>query len=78
MVWLRAEPETLLARAGSGQGRRADALSPEWIENVAAERSPWFASVADLVIDVDRRRPREVVEEIVEQFQPATHDAPTV
>ncbi len=70
VVWLRAKPETLLARAGTGGGRRSDALSPEWIEHVAAERAPWFASVADLVIDVDRRRPREVVEEIVEKFRP--------
>jgi shikimate kinase len=68
VVWLRAEPETLLARAGTGQGRRADALSPEWIESVAAERSPWFASVADLVIDVDLRRPREVVGDIVDRL----------
>jgi shikimate kinase len=76
VVWLRAKPETLLARAGTGHGRRADALSPEWVERVAAERAPWFASVADLVIDVDRRRPREVVEEIVEAFEPPTHPAP--
>jgi shikimate kinase len=76
VVWLRAKPETLLARAGTGGGRRADALSPEWVERVAAERAPWFASVADLVIDVDRRRPREVVEEIVAQFGPATRTDP--
>jgi shikimate kinase len=68
VVWLRAEPETLLARAGTGQGRRADALSSEWIERVAAERAPWFASVADLVIDVDLRRPREVVGDIVDRL----------
>lgn len=68
VVWLRARPETLLERAGSGKGRRADAMSPAWIRRVAAERAPLFESVADLVIDVDRRRPREVVETIVERF----------
>jgi shikimate kinase len=77
VVWLRAKPETLLARAGTGGGRRADALSPEWIERVAAERAPWFASVADLVIDVDRRRPREVVEQIVEAFRPWARPDPS-
>ncbi len=77
VVWLRADPETLLARAGTGQGRRADALSPAWVGRVATERAPWFASVADLVIDVDRRRPREIVEEIVEAFRPVAQGGPT-
>jgi shikimate kinase len=66
VVWLRARPETLLERAGSGNGRRTDAMSPAWVRNVAAERTPLFEAVADLVIDVDRRRPRTVVETIVE------------
>ncbi len=74
VVWLRARPETLLERAGSGKGRRADAVSPSWIRRVAAERAPMFEAVADLVIDVDRRRPREVVEQIVEHVMP-TGDA---
>ena len=68
VVWLRAQPETLLERAGSGMGRRTDALSPAWIRRVAAERAPMFESVADLVIDVDRRRPKAIVEEIVERL----------
>jgi shikimate kinase len=71
VVWLRATPETLLVRAGSGKGRRADATSDDWIRKVAAERSPLFASIADLVVDVDRRRPREVVERIVELLIPS-------
>ena len=66
VVWLRARPETLLERAGSGKGRRTDAMSPAWIKRVSAERGPMFEWVADLVIDVDRRRPREVVEMIVD------------
>lgn len=64
VVWLRARPETLLVRAGRGAGRRAEATSGAWIRQVADERDPLFASIADLVIDVDRRRPREVVERI--------------
>ena len=68
VVWLRARPETLQARAGSGRGRRADATSAEWIRRAAAEREPWFEAVADLVIDVDRRRPREIVAIIRERL----------
>ncbi len=66
VAWLRARPETLLQRAGSGKGRRGDAMSPAWILRVSTERTPLFESIADLVIDVDRRRPREVVEMIVD------------
>ncbi len=66
VVWLRASPETLLIRSGSGKGRRKDALSPDWIRRVSAEREPLFAEIAHLAIDVDRRRPREIVERIVD------------
>lgn len=72
VVWLRARPETLLQRAGTGAGRRAEATSGDWIRRVAQEREPLFASIADLVIDVDRRRPREVVERILEFLVPAS------
>jgi shikimate kinase len=65
VVWLRASPETLLARAGSGRGRRSDATSLEFIEHAAAEREPWFADVADLIVDVEHDRPRAVVERIL-------------
>lgn len=66
IIWLRARPETLLQRAGTGAGRRADATSDAWIRRVADERGPLFASIADLAIDVDRHRPRDVVEQIIE------------
>jgi shikimate kinase len=66
VAWLRARPETLVERAGSGKGRRTDAMSPAWIRRVSAERAPLFESVADVIVDVDRRRPREVVETIVD------------
>ena len=61
VVWLRAQPETLQERTGTGRGRRADATSIDWIRRAAAERRPWFEAVADVVVDVDRRRPREIV-----------------
>jgi shikimate kinase len=65
VVWLRARPETLRMRVGAGTGRRDDATSIEWIRSVVAQRTPAFEQAADLVIDVDRLRPRQVVEEIV-------------
>ena len=66
VVWLRATPETLHIRSGTGKGRRVDATSAEWIRHVATERGPLFASIADLTVDVDRCRPREVVDRILE------------
>lgn len=65
VVWLRARPETLHTRSGTGRGRRTDATSVDWIRDVAEERADWFASVADLTIDVDRMRPREIVTRIL-------------
>jgi shikimate kinase len=66
VVWLRARPETLRLRVGSGTGRRDDATSLEWIRSVAAQRTPAFEQAADFVVDVDRLRPRQVVEDIVQ------------
>jgi shikimate kinase len=55
-------------RVGSGRGRREDATDIEWIRSVVAERTPAFEEAADIVIDVDRLRPRHVVEEIVRRL----------
>lgn len=55
VVWLRARPETLLARVGAGASRRADATSATWTRNTLARREPALAALADLVIDVDER-----------------------
>ena len=68
VVWLRARPETLRTRVGAGSGRRDDATSMDWIRNVVDERGPVFAEAADIAIDVDRLRPRLVVEEIVQRL----------
>jgi shikimate kinase len=71
VVWLRARPETLKARAGSGRGRRSDATSTAWIRQKSNEREPWFEEVADLIIDVDRRRPRDIVALIIDSVSTA-------
>lgn len=68
VVWLRARPDTLHLRVGSGKGRRPAATSLEWVRSVVEERSPTFRSAADLVIDVDRMRPGPVADEIVRRL----------
>ena len=66
VVWLRARPETLLARIGSGAGRRDEATDPAWIRARAREREPLYASVADQIVDVDDRPPAATAEAILE------------
>jgi shikimate kinase len=68
VVWLRARPETLRTRIGAGRGRRDDATSLDWIRTVVEERGPVFDEAADVAIDVDRLRPRLVIEEIVRRL----------
>jgi shikimate kinase len=64
VVWLRARPETLLERIGSGTGRREDATDPEWLRKTARERQTLYASVASQIVDTDDKTPGEVAEEI--------------
>lgn len=69
VVWLRARPETLAARVGSGAGRPllTDATDDPVavLRRLDAERAPLYAEVADLVIDVDELTPIQVVDRIV-------------
>ncbi len=53
VVYLRARPETLRARIGSGQGRRADATDLDWLRARDAERDATYRDVATLTIDTD-------------------------
>lgn len=65
VVWLRARPETLHRRVGSGRGRRPAATSLEWVRGVVAERTPTYTDAADLIVDVDRQRPGPIADQIV-------------
>ncbi|HET9346776.1 MAG TPA: shikimate kinase [Candidatus Limnocylindrales bacterium] len=65
VVWLRARPETLLKRIGTGAGRRDDAADPDWIRARLREREPRYAAVASQIIDVDDVEPAEIAELIV-------------
>ncbi len=65
VVWLRARPETLHRRVGTGRGRRPAATSLEWVRDVVDQRTPTYTAAADLIIDVDRLRPGPVADDIL-------------
>jgi shikimate kinase/AcrR family transcriptional regulator len=65
VVWLRARPETLRARIGSGAGRRREARDVTWLAARAAEREALYEATADQVIDVDEAAPGQVAAEIL-------------
>lgn len=66
VVWLRARPETLARRVGSGEGRPLLADDPAaTLVRLDAERRPCYEEVATDVIDVDDLTPAEVVERVV-------------
>jgi len=72
VVWLRARPETLAARVGDGAGRPLlDEGPAEALVRLSAARAPFYAEVADLVIDVDDLDPEVVVERIIDAMDAA-------
>lgn len=68
VVWLRARPETLADRIGSGQGRRDDATDVGWLKHRARERETLYGDVASQVVDVDDRTPDEVADLILAEL----------
>ncbi len=69
VVWLRARPETLHRRVGTGRGRRPAATSLEWVRSVVDERTPTYTEAADVIVDVDRLRPGRVADEIIRRLE---------
>jgi len=54
VVWLRAAPETLLARVGRGNGRPLLADDPAAaLRRIAAERQSAYTDAAHVIVDVD-------------------------
>ena len=68
VVWLRASPETLRERIGSGGGRRDDATDLEWLRKRAREREMLYASVASQIVDVDDRTSAEAAQDIIRRL----------
>ncbi len=61
VVWLRADPVTLAARAGAkNDGHRPD------VGDQSRERDPLYEQVADLIVDTDACTPEQAVARIVD------------
>jgi shikimate kinase len=66
VVWLRAEPSTLTARVGDGRGRPLLGGDPAAaLAELDEVRRPFYAEVADVVVDVDGLPTGEVVDQVV-------------
>jgi shikimate kinase len=67
VVWLRAEPQRLAERVGDGVGRPLlEGDKSEIMTRLLAERAPYYAEVADAVIDVDPLTPDEVADRVLD------------
>ncbi len=79
VVWLRARPETLAARVGTGAGRPLLGDDPaEAMVRLSAVRAPFYEEVAHLVIDVDHVAPDVVAERILGSLGGASASAEDV
>jgi shikimate kinase len=67
VVWLRARPETLAARVGDGVGRPLLGDDPSTaLTHLLAVRSPLYAELADVILDVDDLTPAAVADRIID------------
>lgn len=70
VVWLRAHPKTLASRVEVGDHRPLLGDMPaEVFSKMMSERSELYATVADLVVDVDRMSPQRCADVILEHFE---------
>jgi shikimate kinase len=69
VVYLRARPETLRERIGSGRGRRSDATDQSWLEHRFQERDALYQGLARLTIDVDDDPPEVVADAIARELR---------
>ena len=66
VVWLRADAETLAARAVGAEHRPwLDRDPVGWFQAALQERTPLYAAVADMVVDTGTARPDAAAEAIV-------------
>lgn len=71
VVWLRARPETVLARISqTGDAHRPllDEDPAGMLERMSLDRAAHYEAVADRIIDVDGLTPSEVADEVVRGF----------
>jgi shikimate kinase len=78
VVWLRAEPQRLADRVGDGVGRPLlEGDKREIMARLLAERAPYYAEVADAVIDVDHLTPDEVADRVLDAAGLLPSETPT-
>jgi shikimate kinase len=70
VIWLRARPKTLYRRAVGGAHRPFMEGGEEWVRKTDADRRPLYASVADIVIDTDKRRPSVIADDVMTRLRP--------
>jgi shikimate kinase len=70
VVWLRADPDVLSRRVGSGKGRPLLGDDPRAaIHRLYVERRPVYEELADIVVDTDTLDADQVAAEIVAAHQ---------
>ncbi len=69
VVYLRARPETLRARIGTGAGRRDDATDLAWLRARHGERDAAYRALADLTVDTDALGAAAVAGRILEALE---------
>lgn len=69
VVWLRASPETLYARAlGAAHRPWLDDGGEEWMRFESGRRGPLYAEVADIVVDTDNPTPADTASEVLRRL----------
>ena len=73
VVWLRADPQLLIRRVGTGRGRPLldDDPAANLLELYEARR-PLYEAVAQITVDVDNRSARQVVDDLLADDRLAT------
>jgi shikimate kinase len=67
VVWLRVTAATIASRVADGDDRPWRAGDRQaWVERAVADRAELYASIADLVVDVDDTAPARVVDLILD------------
>jgi len=65
VVYLRARPETLRDRIGTGTGRRGDATDLAWLRARSVERDHAYRAMATLTIDTDELDAEAIADRIL-------------
>ncbi len=76
VVWLRAEVATLAARVGAGEGRPLLDVDPAAaLARLLAVRAPVYEELAQAIVDVDKRTPKDIVEQLARLVSDEVQDA---